>query len=73
MGSLIAIFLGLTILNVILLFLDIGIVYLVIVNVSLFIATMVRIVFYLHSFYDKYVIEGKKMSERIIEARKANP
>lgn len=55
------------------LFLDIGIVYLVIVNVSLFIATMVRIVFYLHSFYDKYVTEGKKMSERIIEARKANP
>lgn len=72
MGSLITLFLGITITNVILLLLDIGLIYLVIINSSLFLATMIKITFYMQSFYHKYVNEGKNMSDRIIESRKNN-
>mgnify|MGYP000851930428 CR=1 FL=1 len=72
MGSLFTLFLGITITNVILLLLDIGLIYLVIINSSLFLATMIKITFYMQSFHHKYVNEGKNMSDRIIESRKNN-
>ena len=72
MGSLITLFLGITITNVILLLLNIGLIYLVIINSSLFLATMIKITFYMQSLHHKYVNEGKNMSDRIIESRKNN-
>lgn len=69
MTSVFGMFLVLLFVNLLLLYLDLGFIG-AIVNLSLFIAIMLRVLYILQKFYEKHFADQKTYSERLIEKRK---
>lgn len=71
MASVFRIFLGLVFVNLLFLFLELGFIA-TIVNLSLFLAIMLRIIYILEKFYEKHFADRKTYSDQLIEKRKSS-